>query len=123
MSEKHLAPVTPERARKALGRFIHSHFRKQDPEKECARFTIPVDEERDDDRVLSRFIRESEQDGDAWRIVVISLAQRLYHLDFATAEDAVESLLDTIHEGELDEDDEKAALACQLLLNRRDGAA
>lgn len=46
--------VTVEQARDALSRFIHSHFRETG--KDCARFSIPANRERDDDMILSRFI-------------------------------------------------------------------
>jgi len=57
MSNTHFPPVTEEEARNSLSRFIASHFHKSD--RHYARFTIPVDEQRDDDRILSRFITEA----------------------------------------------------------------
>lgn len=54
MSE--ILPVTDAEARKILSRFIASHFKK--PDREHARFSIPVREDRDDDVRMSNYIDE-----------------------------------------------------------------
>lgn len=55
--ERSEIPVTPKEAHEALCRFVASHFRKIE---EHARFSIPVNLDRDDDVRLSQFIDQYE---------------------------------------------------------------
>ncbi len=61
--------VTPDEARKALERFIASHFRNQVGLGELARFSIPADPNRDDDLILSRFIEQASRYRDALELI------------------------------------------------------
>jgi len=51
--------VTHDEANEILSRFIASHFRKDDAPR--ARFSIPVDESRDDDVLLDRYIKQNRE--------------------------------------------------------------
>ncbi|MBN8609661.1 MAG: hypothetical protein J0L92_03705 [Deltaproteobacteria bacterium] len=63
MREDHAAAgeVSVEEAREVLARFVRSHFRHHDfGDKERARFSIPVNPQRDDDVRLGAFIARAE---------------------------------------------------------------